>query len=237
MVKLVLIATVLGCGSHPSLPTGTASDPSCTPPGVPIADLEPRRQNLMIRRVLACNDRHAGRISDAEYRRQIAALDAELAQLPDEPPSGSSPIEWASSVIDVSSQYSDGAWAAEQVLGPPDVFPNYGDTAKAWASQGADDPEEWIEVGFERASSISEVEIYETYNPGAIDRIELVTAHGRRIDAVTSTFAGNPSGSMQRRFSVRCTAEPIVAVRVHLDSLAVAGWNELDAIGVVPCTR
>jgi hypothetical protein len=38
-------------------------------------------------------------------------------------------------------------------------------------------------------------------------------------------------------FEVRCTRERIASVRVHLDSKAVAGWNEIDAIGVVPCTR
>ena len=238
LVAATVVVAVSACGAHVAS-TPAAADP-CAPPGVRLVDLEPRQPDV-IRRVLACNDHRFGRISDEEYRRRLALLDAEHDPVADERsdhlPDPAPLIEWASSVIDVSSQYSDSAWAATQALGPPDVFPGYGDQAKAWASLGADDHEEWIEVGFARADSISEVEVYETYNPGAIDRVELITPRGHRIDAAASTVTANPSGSALRRFTVRCTAEPIVAVRIHLDSLAVAGWNELDAIGVVPCTR
>jgi hypothetical protein len=142
---------------------------------------------------------------------------------------------WASTVNGVSSQYTASSWSAAQLLGPPDVFPQSGDNAKAWASLGADDRDEWVDVGFDRAGSVSGVEIYETYNPGAVDRVELVTASGAVIEAQVAAASTAPS--IRRLASVSCTKEPVVAVRVHLASMRVAGWNELDAIGVVPCKR
>lgn len=45
---------------------------------------------------------------------------------------------WASSVLGYSSQYSDTAWSANQVLGEPDTM-TYGDFETSWATVCADD--------------------------------------------------------------------------------------------------
>ena len=79
------------------------------------------------------------------------------------------------------------------------------------------------------------MEIYETFNPGAVSEIELVTASGNRITA----YQGSPAASGQRanklRVELTCSDEPIVAVNVRLGSRQVAGWNELAAVGLQPC--
>ena len=226
------------CGS---VPRGPHQD-SCLPAGVALDTLDPPAQSILMRRALVCNDHREGRITDDELATRVAALDAELVgkrivRRKPRPVESDQLIVWASSVIDVSSQYSDEAWSANQVLGKPDVFPTYGDHNKAWASLGADDREEWIEVGFAGNERISGVEIYETFNAGAIDQVELVTVKGRRIDVAIPPDTAAPGTSVKRVFDVRCTQELVRSVRVHLDSQRVSGWNELDAIGVVPCTR
>lgn len=35
--------------------------------------------------------------------------------------------QWVARVLDFSSQYNDTTWAADQVIGAPKVYPNYGD--------------------------------------------------------------------------------------------------------------
>lgn len=222
-------------------PHGPQAD-SCLPAGLDLDTLDPPAQSILMRRALVCNDHRHGRITDDELATRVAALDAELkgkriVKRTRQPEVSDQLIVWASSVIDVSSQYSEDAWSANQVLGAPNVFPAYGDHNKAWASQGADDREEWIEVGFDGNERISAVEIYETFNAGAIDKVELVTVKGRRIDVAIPTDTATPGTAVKRVFGVRCTQELVRAVRVHLDSQRVSGWNELDAIGVVPCTR
>ncbi|MCW5802072.1 MAG: hypothetical protein KIT31_06770 [Deltaproteobacteria bacterium] len=245
MHRLAWIAVLTAACGRPAGGTLPAEDPCALPGGVVLADLEPRAGNILLRRALVCRDHANGRIGDGEYGAQVAALDAELASLrhltakPRRPdaPFDASLIDWATTVIDVSTQYTDTAWSAKQVLGPPNVYPAYGDNDKAWASLGADDRDEFIEVGFAHAGSISGVEVVETYNPGAIDQVELITATGRRIDVPVGTApAASPNTSQRRTFRIRCTREKIVSVRIHLDSQRVSGWNELDAIGVHPCT-
>jgi len=230
--------------SKPVAEPSVAADPCGLPAGVTLANLDAQGNSLIARRLLTCADRQFGRITDAQYREAIAKLDAEwptalphesnALEIVEDPRSA---ISWASSVRGYSSQYTATSWAATQALGAPNVFPGHGDNANAWASLGADDRDEWLEVGFERPTAISAVEVYETFNAGAVGRVELITTTGRRIDAHAGGLAVSGEGSARRSITVSCTSEPIVAVRVHVNSLAVAGWNEIDAIGVVPCSK
>lgn len=202
------------------------------------SDLTARDRGFIARRMLACSDVQHGRISQAEYRLQVAAISSEwtFGQRPTFTPIPPA-TQWAATVDGFSSQYSTSSWAATKVLGAPDVFPAHGDNANAWASLGADDKPEWIEVGFAQPTQVNAVEIYETYNPGAITSIELVTADGERIQAYQGSAGATGQISNKLRAEVGCTAASIVAVRVHVASTIVPGWNELDAIGVVPCTE
>jgi hypothetical protein len=242
VMRLLLVILAAACGTQVDAKV-PEPDPCGLPTGIDIADLDTPVANLMMRRALICNDHRFGRIDDEQYRRLTAALDAELAGKPIKKTRAPQKvlstrlIVWASSVIDFSTQYTENAWSANQIVGAPDVYPAYGDHNKAWASRGADDREEFIEVGFERPERVSGVEIYETFNPGAIDKIELITVKGRRIEVSIGGGPPAPGVSAHSVFDVRCTQDPIASVRVHLDSQRVSGWNELDAIGVVPCTR
>jgi hypothetical protein len=197
------------------------------------ATLASRDRSLVARHALACSDVTHGRITQAAYRAQVAAIDAAWTT----PAAAPVPpvIQWASTVRGYSSQYSATSWAADRVLGAPDVFPQHGDHTNAWASLGADDRDEWIEVGYAQPMRASAVEVFETFNPGAITAIELITASGQRITAFQGAPAGKGQAANKLHADVGCTAEPIVAVHVRLASTQVAGWNELDAIGLQPC--
>ena len=200
------------------------------------AALAPAAQAELARHTMACRDLVHGRITRDDYRRLLGAL-----------PQASSPLAtlWASSVLAVSSQYSADSWSARQVLGPPDVYPGFGDNGKAWASRDADAGDEFIEVGFAQPMPLRELQIYETFNPGAVASIDATTVSGRHIvlAACGGTFIDGAcdaprfvpaEGAQIARVPLTC-GEAIASVRVRLASGAVPGWNELDAIGGVPC--
>lgn len=229
----MLVGAGLALGSHRDL--APAVDPCGLPTGVKLGDLDAEDSALVTRRLLACSDLRFGRITSDQYDTAVASIDKQWNRV--EPAAARPQIVWASTVRGFSSQYSTSSWAATQVLGAPNVYPAHGDNASAWASLGADDRDEWLEVGFDRAGSVSAVEIYETYNAGALDRVELITQSGRIIEAQPGGLAPGGTASARRSVNVSCTSEPIVAVRVHVASTKVAGWNEIDAIGVVPCTK
>jgi speckle-type POZ protein len=223
------------------LPIAAAMMANRTPTADPCAvtfdaSLSARDNAFVVRRMLACSDVTHGRITQSEYRGQVAAIDAAWTARPVvaiAPPA----VQWASTVRGFSTQYTTSSWAATKVLGAPDVFPGSGDNANAWASLGADDKAEWIEVGFAQAMPISAVDVYETYNPGAITSIELITADGSYIPAYSAQPGATGQTTNKLHTDVGCTQAPIVAVRVRLASQSVAGWNELDAISITPCAE
>ena len=202
------------------------------------ASLSARDNAFVVRRVLACSDVTHGRITADEYREQIAAIDSSWTAKATPavvvvPPA----IQWASTVRGFSTQYTGSSWAATKLLGAPDVFPGSGDNASAWASLGADDRDEWLEVGYAQPMHVSAIEIYETFNPGAITAIELITADGEHITTYQAAAGTTGQLSSKLHHEVGCTNAPIVAVRVQIGSTKVSGWNEIDAIGLVPCAE
>jgi hypothetical protein len=219
------------------LAVGRTTEDACALPGG-AAKLAPEAQAEIARHAMVCRDLEHGRITREDYRRLIgAAAPTPVTQ---------DRIVWASSVRAVSSQYSPSSWSAQQVLGPPDVFPGSGDNGHAWASLDADAATEFIEVGFAQPSAFRELQIFETYNPGAIASVETIAVSGHRAIyySCNGVFSQNPcvingplalpTGAQISHVPLAC-GEPIAAVRVTLASGAVPGWNELDAIGAVPC--
>lgn len=235
LVSVSLTTAVLA-----SRPTAPPADPCAIDTGA----LGARDRTFVVRRQLACADLAHGRITLAEYRQQIVAIDKEWTTppAPPEPPAPPAPpapvvTQWASTVIGFSSEYTPQDWSASRVLGEPDVFPGHGDSVNAWASLGADDRTEWLEVGYAQPTRISAVEVYETYNPGAVSAIELVTVSGKKIVAYRGAAKALGQTSRKLRADLACTDEPIANVRVTLASAKVPDWNEIDAIGVVPCAE
>jgi hypothetical protein len=222
-------------GSSAALATHTPRAATIDPCAVTfdMPSLSQRDRALVARRSLACSDVEHGRITQAEYQQQVAAIDTAWTS-PVVVPAPA--IQWASTVRGFSSQYTTTSWAADRVLGAPDVFPTHGDNANAWASLGADDRDEWLEVGYAQPTRISAIDVFETYNPGAISAVEMITASGEHLTAYQASPHAN--GAVNKlHVDVGCTAEPIVAVYVRVASRQVAGWNEIDAVGVSPCVQ
>ena len=142
---------------------------------------------------------------------------------------------WATAVLGFSSEYisSDPTYNAIQALGEPDTYPDYGDLPTAWASQGPDDQREFLELGYPDPAPINSVSIYETWNPGAVDKISVFNPNTAQWQEVWSGTAA-PAGTTSRIFTVRfpMTAFPVDAVRIDVNSPAVPSWNEIDAVSI-----
>lgn len=124
-------------------------------------------------------------------------------------------------------------WGPEQATGAPDTWPNSGDLTTAWASATPDGQREWLELTYKEAVRPAAVLVYETYNPGAVDRITGYDANGKEVE-LWSGSDPTPAGS-EKGISV-IPLHPdfdLTRIRVYLDSQKVAGWNEIDAVGLL----
>ncbi|MDD4962261.1 MAG: glycogen-binding domain-containing protein, partial [Candidatus Marinimicrobia bacterium] len=151
---------------------------------------------------------------------------------------------YPNSVITFSSEFQDstmfpGAWSAQQLLGPPDAYP-YHDVKSGlvWNPETADGQREFVELGFETPVYASGVMIYETFGAGAVDTVYVRNADDGSWHNVWSGYAGSMH-SISRIFPVMFeqTAFMVDAVRLAINSPAVSGYQEYDAVALAGSTE
>ncbi|MBK9386099.1 MAG: hypothetical protein IPN34_14905 [Planctomycetes bacterium] len=144
-------------------------------------------------------------------------------------------VQWASGARASSVYRTAGDYSAERAVGAPRVA-RAGDNGQAWCSKQADSGAEWLELDFDPPVRAKAVRVVQSWNPGAVVLIEIVDATGattavwRGPDA--TVYAPGEIGVLEAAF-----AEPsplVVRVKLTLDTKLVKGWNEIDAVGLVP---
>jgi hypothetical protein len=122
------------------------------------------------------------------------------------------------------------SWSPGQAAGEPNTA-RAGDFSTAWASQDPDGGAEWIQLKYGKSVEISEINIHETYNPGALSK---VTA--RMADGSEKTLWEGVEPADEAPVERAITVPPGIRsdqIKVYLDTARVAGWNEIDAVELV----
>lgn len=143
--------------------------------------------------------------------------------------------QWASVVLDKSSEYGDKRYAAKQALGKPNVLPNFRDSPCAWSPfREQSRTDEFIHVGFRRPMRIKQVAVAESHNPGAVSAIILYDSYNRSADTVyvNSQTKPIPQRGRMLRATFPLTAYKVKSVKVVLNTIGMPGWNHIDAIGI-----
>ncbi|KAL5017801.1 hypothetical protein ScPMuIL_003523 [Solemya velum] len=138
---------------------------------------------------------------------------------------------WVLRVAAFSSQYDSNGWSASKVVGPPVVFPQYGDIQGAWAP-GSIDNAQYLELEFAEHLFIKSIHIYETYNAGGVHRVS-----AKRPDGSWQTlWSGAPTALQQSRiFSpvISCTAFKTNQIRLDVDCSVCGTWAEIDSVQII----
>lgn len=122
-------------------------------------------------------------------------------------------------------------WDTDQVTGPPDTA-SFGDLATAWASKTPDGQREWLVLDYAQVMQPTAVRIHETYNPGAVTQVSAFRADGSEVVVWTGQDPTPPSSA--GGVSVIPVSKKVLTrrIKIYLDSPAVPGWNEIDAVGL-----
>lgn len=139
--------------------------------------------------------------------------------------------QWASSVT-ASSEYGSDGWSAAQVTGEPDAYPECGDMTEAWASE-TPDQKEWLDVSFDTAVIPTEIEIYQTYNPGAITLVEVIDENRIAYTVYEADPTVQDVCPSILTINVDQVAMPVKRVKIYLDQSATGEWNEIDAVKLI----
>lgn len=140
-------------------------------------------------------------------------------------------VQWATEVLEVTSELSDRQYSASQALFKPNVLPKTGENPNAWTPR---DPNslEFIKVGFANPMKIQQIAIGESYNPGSVSRVYVYDEAGKEY--MVYDFSPKPAGIQGRILNIffELTPYDVHAVRVELEGKAVPGYVSIDAIGI-----
>ena len=144
---------------------------------------------------------------------------------------GASQRQWAS-VARASSEYSPQDWNAQQACGAPNTM-QAGDIPTAWTTQNPDGGPEWIELSYGASVHATGVRIHETFNPGAVVKVEALKGGGEwhPLWQGSDPLAGQPMGWFEVPFNPLSFSTN--TIRVTLDTARVPGFNEIDAVELI----
>jgi hypothetical protein len=138
-----------------------------------------------------------------------------------------------SPLVSVMSAHRPGAaipapYQAVQATGPPNVPSPGSDSALAWCPASENNGIEWLELSYEKSVSAAELRIHASFNPGAIARILIGGSSGALQEL---PIPPGPPLAVQT-LPISPPLE-ISRIKLELDTAAVPGWNQIDAVALV----
>jgi hypothetical protein len=121
-----------------------------------------------------------------------------------------------------------------QAAGIPNVD-RHSDDSSSWATKEADAGIEWIELDYAKLVNATEVRIRQTYNPGAIIKVELFdesgAAHNIWQGPDMTDYPANEISWLN--IPIEKTEYKTQKLKITLATNAVDGWNEIDAVQLI----
>lgn len=140
-------------------------------------------------------------------------------------------VQWASKVIDFSSELTPIQYSANQILGKPNVLPAGGENPGAWTPERAN-KKEFVKVGYDNPISIRQIAIAESYNPSAIFKVYVYDESDNEY--LVNTFSPRSIPRKGRMLNVFMEETPykVSAVKLEFDGAAVPEYYSVDAVAI-----
>ena len=150
---------------------------------------------------------------------------------------GAQNIQWASEVVEFSSQYMSTKYSATQVLGQPNSFTKGGDSKLSWSPKEEDGKLEFIKVKFDHPMPVQQVVVYENHHPGAVSAVYLYDQNDKEY--LVGEFKVKSTMRVTRILEVNfpMTSYNVAAVKVEMVCKKVEGFNQIDAIAISNSTE
>jgi OmpA-OmpF porin, OOP family len=140
-------------------------------------------------------------------------------------------VQWASKVIEFSSELTPVQYSAQQVLGKPNVMPAGGQNPNGWTP---DKPKrkEFIKVGFDQPIQIEQIAIAESHNPSALSGVFVYDEAGKEYLIRNVNPMSVPLQGRMLNIFMQKTPYKVAAVKLEFDGAALADYFSIDAIAI-----
>lgn len=140
-------------------------------------------------------------------------------------------VQWASKVIQFSSELSPGQYSAQQALGKPNVLPAGGENPNAWVPDKPN-KKEFLKLGFDTPLNIRQIAVAESYNPSAISRILAYDEAGAEYVVYTLNPTSIPLKGRMLTVFIEPTTYKVTAIKLEFDGAAIADYFGIDAVAI-----
>ncbi len=140
-------------------------------------------------------------------------------------------VQWASKVLEVSSELTSVQYSAAQALGKPNVLPAGGQNPNAWTP---DKPKrsEFIKLGYEHPIQIQQIAIAESFNPSALFKVYIYDETGKEYLIHTYNPMAIPRKALMRNIFLEKTPYKVTAVKLEFDGQALPDYYSIDAVAI-----
>ncbi|MEJ0055157.1 MAG: OmpA family protein [Bacteroidota bacterium] len=140
-------------------------------------------------------------------------------------------VQWATKVIEFSSELTPVQYSAQQALGKPNVLPAGGQNPNAWTP---DKPkrQEFLKLGYAKPMQIEQIAIAESHNPSALFKLYVYEENG--TEHLIRSFRPGPIPLKGRMINVFFEKTPykVAAVKLEFDGEALVDYFSIDAVGI-----
>lgn len=138
--------------------------------------------------------------------------------------------QYASSVIEFSSQWRDDRWSAAQVLGEPDTL-EYGDLPTSWAPRFQNGTTEFISVGFNTPVYAFGATIRETWGNGFVSQIDALDTNNTLHTVWSGIDPSQPGNPVNFLANWNITQFLVTGLKIYVNTdHNLQTWEEIDSI-------
>jgi OmpA-OmpF porin, OOP family len=140
-------------------------------------------------------------------------------------------VQWASKVIEFSTELTPVQYSAQQILGKPNVLPAAGQNPNAWTP---DKPKrkESIKVGYETPMQIQQIAIAESNNPSGLYKVYVYDETGREYLIQTLNPQTIPLKGRMLNIFMEKTPYKVTSVKLEFDGAALTDYFSIDAVAI-----
>ncbi|MEL7003521.1 MAG: OmpA family protein [Bacteroidota bacterium] len=139
-------------------------------------------------------------------------------------------VQWASKVIDFSSELTPIQYSASQMLGKPNVLPAGGENPGGWTPERAN-KKEFVKLGYETPMIIKQIAIAESYNPSALFKVYVYDEADKEY--LVNTFSPRSIPRKGRMLNLFYDSPfKVTAVKLEFDGAAVPEYYSVDAVAI-----
>lgn len=140
-------------------------------------------------------------------------------------------VQWASKVIDFSSELTPVQYSARQILGKPNVLPAGGQNPNAWTP---DKPKrkEFIKIGYDNPIQVKQIAIAESYNPSGLFKVFLYDEAGTEYLVHSFNPMTIPLQGRMLNVFVEATSYKVAAIKLEFDGAALPDYFSIDAVAI-----